>query len=164
MRKVTKRVIPGVMGAVLAALVCSNVGAERTVESEPGQSFDAELAAELGADAYGMRRYVLVLLKPGPNRDHEPELAAELQRGHMENIRRLAEAGHLVLAGPFLESDEMSGLFLFAVDTIDEARELTASDPAISAGRLVAEYHPWYGSAALMKVNDIHHELAREQP
>lgn len=164
MRMVAKRVIPVVIAAVFTALVCSHVGAEGTVESESEQSFDAELAAELGADAYGMRRYVLVLLKPGPNRDHEPDQAAELQRGHMENIRRLAEAGHLVLAGPFLESDAMSGLFLFAVDTIDEARELTASDPAISAGRLVAEYHSWYGSAALMKVNDIHRELAREHP
>lgn len=164
MRMIARRVIPGFIASVFAALVCSQAGAERIVESESEQSFNAELAAELGADAYGMRRFVLVLLKPGPNRDHEPELAAELQRGHMENIRRLAEAGHLVLAGPFLDTAEMSGLFLFAVDTVDKARELTASDPAISAGRLVAEYYPWYGSAALMKVNDIHREIAREQP
>jgi uncharacterized protein YciI len=127
-------------------------------------SFDAALAESLGADAYGMRRYVVVLLKAGDQRDQDAERAAELQRGHLDNIRRLAEEGKMVLAGPFLDGGDRRGLFVFAVDTVEEARALTASDPAIQAGRLEAEYWPWYGSAALVKLGDIHERIARENP
>ncbi len=31
------------------------------------QDFDAELAEQLGADEYGMKSYILVILKTGPN-------------------------------------------------------------------------------------------------
>lgn len=42
--------------------------------------------------------------------------------------------------------------------------ELAASDPAIEAGRLMAEYHPWYASAALMQLGKVHERIARESP
>lgn len=127
-------------------------------------AFDAELAAELGADDYGMRRYVMVMLKAGERRDQDAETVAELQRGHMANMRRLSESGHLVLAGPFIDGGERRGVFVFAVDSVEAAKELTASDPAIRAGRLEAEYWPWYGSAALMRLGELHERIAREQP
>ncbi|RFF31382.1 YciI family protein [Wenzhouxiangella sediminis] len=132
--------------------------------TQPEAAFDARLAEELGADAYGMRRYVMVLLKSGDNRDHAPERVAELQRGHLDNMQRLAEEGVLVLAGPFLDGGDRRGIFVFAVNTIEEAKDLTASDPAIQAGRLEAEYWPWYGSAALLQLGDIHERIARENP
>lgn len=132
--------------------------------TQPEAAFDSELAEELGADAYGMRRYVMVLLKSGDNRDHAPERVAELQRGHLDNMQRLADEGVLVLAGPFIEGGDRRGIFVFAVDTVEQAKDLTASDPAIQAGRLEAEYWPWYGSAALLKLGDIHERIAREQP
>lgn len=129
-----------------------------------GPGFDAGLAEALGADDYGMRRYVMVLLKSGDKRDHEPERAAELQRGHLDNMQRLADEGVLVLAGPFLDGGERRGLFIFAVDSVEQAEELTASDPAIQAGRLKAEFWPWYGSAALMQLGSVHERIAREKP
>jgi uncharacterized protein len=127
-------------------------------------AFNKELAEELGADNYGMKRYVMAFLKAGSNRDQDPDAAAEIQRGHMDYINRLAEDGKLVLAGPFLGGGEMRGIFLFDVETIDEARELTATDPAVQSGRLEMELHPWYGSAALLKVNEIHSTIASENP
>lgn len=47
------------------------------------------------------------------------------------------------------------------VETVEEAEALTNTDPAIKAGSLVMELLPWYGSAALMKVNDIHGQIAK---
>lgn len=126
--------------------------------------FDETLAMKLGADDYGMKRYVMAILKTGPNRNHDEDTSMELQRGHMENINRLAEEGKLILAGPFLGGGEMRGIFLFDVETVEEARELSESDPAIQAGRLELELHPWYGSAALMQVNDVHRRIAKENP
>lgn len=128
------------------------------------ESFDEELARELGADDYGMRRYVMAFLKAGPNRDQDSTRAAELQRGHLDNISRLAEEGKLVLAGPFMDQEEVRGIFIFNVETIEEARELTNTDPAIQAGSLEMELRPWYGSAALVQVNSIHSKISKINP
>jgi len=127
------------------------------------EGYDSLRAIEYGADEYGMKVYVMAFLKKGPNRNLEPERVSELQRAHLENIRRLARSGKLVLAGPFLEEGELRGVYIFDVDSIDEAERLTESDPAVEAGRLAVELHRWYGSAALMAVNDIHRTLSRDE-
>ena len=124
-------------------------------------NFDATLAKELGADAYGMRKYVMAFLKKGPNRTQDKEKAAALQAAHMQNIGRLAEAGKLAIAGPFLDDGELRGIYIFNVETIAEAKKLTQSDPAIKAGSLVMELHPWYGSAALGLVNKYHDKISK---
>jgi len=35
--------------------------------------------------------------------------------------------------------------------------------PTIQQDRLVMELHPWYGSAALMKVNEMHKRLKKKE-
>jgi uncharacterized protein len=125
-------------------------------------SYDASLAKKLGADDMGMKRYVLAYLKRGPNRDQDSATAAQLQTAHLANIGRMATAGDLVLAGPFLDDTDVRGIYIFNVDDIEKARKLVETDPAIKAGRLVMELHPWYGSAALMQVNDIHSKIQKK--
>jgi uncharacterized protein len=152
---------------LLSAGGCNNQNgdtASRSQNENIDQSFDSELAQELNADEYGMRRYVMAFLKAGPNRDHDPDTVMEIQQAHMDNINRMANEGSLILAGPFLDDGQFRGIYLFDVETIEEARKLTQSDPAIQAGRLEMELHPWYGSAALMKVNDIHRTISKEIP
>ena len=124
--------------------------------------YDSLMAIETGADQYGMHQYVMALLKAGPNRDQDDLTADSLQHAHLKNISRLAKEGKLVLAGPFMDDGVIRGIYIFDVKTIEEAIELTKTDPAIQAGRLVMEMHPWYGSAALMKVNDLHSKLVKE--
>lgn len=121
------------------------------------------LAEELGADQYGMRKYVMAFLYKGPNRPQDSIKAAELQRAHLNNIGRLAEEGVLVLAGPFFGNGELRGIYIFDVETVEEAEKLTATDPAIQAGSLKMELIPWYGTAALMKVNEIHKQLGTKE-
>jgi len=127
------------------------------------EEFDEDLAEELGADQYGMKRYVLANLIEGPNRDQDSTTAALLQRAHLDNITKLAEAGKLVLAGPFLDKGAVRGIYIFDVETVEEARRLTATDPAIKAGRLKMELRPWYGSAALLKVNEIAKTIVKKK-
>ncbi len=112
---------------------------------------------DAGADAYGMRQYVLAYLKTGSVRS---ENAAELQQAHMANIERMAEAGQLVLAGPFLDGGAVRGIYIFDTPSVDSARAWTATDPAVQAGVFDMELHPWYGSAALLAVNELHNQLA----
>jgi uncharacterized protein YciI len=123
--------------------------------------YDSIYAQQLGADDYGMHQYVMALLKAGPNRDKSKEEVAELQKGHMANIKRLANEGLLVLAGPFLDDGDLRGIYIFDVRTIEEAQKLTATDPAIESGLLIMELHPWYGSAGLMEVQEIHKTIAK---
>ena len=134
-----------------------------TIEKDAPPSYNAELAKELGADSYGMRQYVFAYLRKGPNRDLVPEAAAALQKAHLANITRLAKAGKLVLAGPFMDDTDIRGIYVFAVESLEEAEQIANSDPAIQAGSLSLELHPWYGSAALMKVNELHVSLAKEE-
>jgi len=123
--------------------------------------YDAALAAKLKADELGMRMYVMALLKAGPNRNRPPEEARRLQAAHMANIDRLAAEGKLVLAGPFGDDGVLRGIYIFDVATVAEAEALTKTDPAIQAGQLAMELHPWYGSAALMMVNEVHNRIQK---
>jgi len=136
--------------------------AEKTnPELETEFKYDSVLAKKFGADDYGMKRYVMAFLKRGPNRSQDSATAAKLQRAHLDNIGRLAEEGTLVLAGPFFGNDDLRGIYIFNVETIEEAQRLTETDPAIQQGRLIMELIPWYGSAALMNVNEIHKRIAK---
>jgi uncharacterized protein YciI len=67
----------------------------------------------------------------------------EIQNGHMANIRRLAAMKKLVVAGPFGDDGTLRGIFVFRVDTLEEAHALTLTDPAVKAGRLALDLHPW---------------------
>ena len=78
-------------------------------------------------------------------------------------MSRLQAEGKLALAGPFDGVDGWRGLFVFAVSDIDEARRLAATDPVIAKGEMVAEYHVYYGSAALMLVKDGHERVAKKR-
>lgn len=129
-----------------------------------GAAFNKVLADSLKADEFGMKTYVMAFLKKGPNRNHDEATASQLQRDHLNNISRLAKEGKLIVAGPFLEDGDIRGIYIFNVTTIEEAAKLTATDPAIQAGRLTMELHVWYGSAALMLVNPVHQTIAKKNP
>ena len=123
-------------------------------------AFDAELAKKTGADEHGMRSYVLVILKTGPTRVPDGEKRDAMFAGHFANMKRLAKAGKLALAGPFAKDpDGWRGLFVFAVKDIDEAKALTETDPVIVNGEMVADYHARYGSAAIMLIPELHEKL-----
>lgn len=66
-----------------------------------------------------------------------------IQKAHLENIQKLADMKKLVVAGPFGDDGRLRGIFVFKVATIDEARALAATDPAVQAGRLALQVHPW---------------------
>lgn len=67
----------------------------------------------------------------------------EIQKGHMANIEKLAAMKKLVAAGPFGDNGQLRGIFVFRVASLEEAKLLTSTDPAVQAGRLAMEIHPW---------------------
>jgi uncharacterized protein YciI len=127
--------------------------------ADPPPAFDAALAKQLAADKHGMRSYVLVILKTGPTPVPKGEQRDAMFKGHFANIQRLADEGKLAYAGPLDGVDGWRGMFIFAVDDVEEAKKLTGTDPVIINGEMIAEYHKHYGSAALMMVNKVHKSL-----
>jgi len=143
-------------------LTLLNACQEPKQKEDSQEAYNEELALKLKADKYGMSRYVMAFLKKGPNRGQDSTTAAQLQRAHLENITKMAEEGTLVLAGPFLDEGDIRGIYIFNVASVEEAKKLIESDPAIQAGRLVMELHPWYGSAAVKEINTIHNQLIKK--
>ena len=152
----------------LALLPCVAAHAEEIAAAKPATNpaYDAALAQKVGADEMGMRKYVLVILKTsakplpaGPERD-------AMFQGHFANMKKLADAGKLAFAGPFGDKNtgegSWRGMFVFAVPTIDEAKALTATDPVLQQGEMVAEYHPLFGSASLMLVPETYIKVAKK--
>ena len=125
-----------------------------------GSKYNAALARRLGADERGMRMYVLAFLKTGTAQVPAGKERDALFAGHMANIQRLAKEGKLFLAGPFEKNDqEMRGIFLFNVKTIEEAKRLVETDPAVRAGIFRVEMFLWYGSAALATIPETHAKI-----
>lgn len=88
--------------------------------------------------------YYFSFLRRGPKwtAQRTPE-TDKLQEAHMANINAMAKTGKLVIAGPFENGGEYAGVFVFKVDSLDEAKALAESDPAVKAGRLAVDVHPW---------------------
>lgn len=165
MRKPTCLIVFAGLCAVLSrafAAEPTTTGTPPPPATQAAPAFDAALAARLGADERGMRNYVLVILKTGPTPLPKGDERNAMFKGHFANIQRLADAGKLAAAGPFDGSDGWRGMFIFAVNDIDEAKALTASDPVIQRGEMIAEYHKLYSSAALMLIGETHKKIAKQ--
>jgi uncharacterized protein YciI len=130
------------------------------------RNYDKVLADKLGGDEYGMKKYFLVILKTGANTSNDKELINESFRGHMNNINRLVEEGKLIVAGP-LEKNENNyrGIFVLNnIESIDEAKKLLQTDPAIKNGLLDYEIFSWYGSAALPEYVPFSDKIWKSKP
>ncbi|WP_431242609.1 YciI family protein [Flavobacterium sp. P21] len=131
---------------IFAFFLISAIGFSQKTEVK----YDEKLAKSLNADEYGMKKYVFCLLKSGSNTTASKEETQKLFEGHMANINKLAKEGKLAVAGPFMKNDRnYRGIYIFNVETIEEAKALVATDPAIKANLLEAELTPWYCSASI---------------
>jgi len=108
------------------------------------------LAEENSTPDFEMKQYFVGLIYRNPE---APKISADesaaIQKGHLDNIFRLADEGLMVLAGPFGDDGDLRGLFFYNVETLEEAEALVRSDPAVQAGRFIVELHPWWGTAEL---------------
>ena len=149
------------MKTMLSAILLAAVACTAQAQLQKPPAYDAELAKSLGGNDNGMRKYVFVVLRTGPNKVPPGQERTEMFAGHMANIQRLANERKLAYAGPLDGVDGARGIFIFAVESIDEAKALVATDPVIIKGEMVAEYHTHFGSAGLMMVNQVHSQISK---
>lgn len=147
-----------VFGVICCALgFCVDALAQVT-----NKNYDEKLAKELHADDYGMKTYVLAILKTGAEKSFSKVKQDSVFMGHMTNIGKLVTDGKLVVAGPLGKNDKnYRGIFILDVPTIAEAQQLINTDPAIQSKLLDAELFIWYGSAALKETLKIHSKIEK---
>ncbi len=106
-----------------------------------------EFEMKEGDTTYIMKKYFLCLyLKGDQTTEYSKEELAEIQKGHLANINKYAALGKINIAGPFGDDTEKRGILIFDVESIEEAKKILEEDPAVKAGRLKYELHPWWGA------------------
>ncbi|OYU95490.1 MAG: hypothetical protein CFE21_10120 [Bacteroidetes bacterium B1(2017)] len=145
----------------MLCFLCSTQLFGQTVNTQ----LDTALAKKLGADEYGMKKYVFVILKTGSNKTTDKKFIDSCFVGHLANITRLAKQNQLIIAGPFGKNEaDFRGLFILNVPNVTEANLLLETDPAIKSNLLKAELYPWYGSAAISEYLDFHDKIWKKKP
>lgn len=137
---------------LLCAILLGVAGASGSLRAAEPTPPPAPAAPVKAAEVeWEMRSYVMGLLFRGekwtPEKTPETE---KIQAGHMAHIGVMADSGKLLLAGPFMDNTDLRGIFLFKLESVEEAKALCDQDPAVKAGRLRVELHPWYGAANII--------------
>jgi uncharacterized protein YciI len=129
---------------VLALSTAAWLFASNTI-ARPAQ--EPPKAPDIGPGGFEMTTYYVGFLYRGPKWTPEktPETEA-LQQAHLANIQKMAGEGKLLVAGPFLDNGDLRGIYVFRVASMEEAQALAATDPAVKAGRLRLEFHPWFAA------------------
>lgn len=161
--KFTNLMIMKRKSAIIAVLICTLFISYHTKAQEVNKNYDEKLAKELGGDDYGMKKFILVILKTGAAKDLSKASLDTIFKGHMANISRLVKDGKLIVAGPLGKNENAyRGIFIFDVETAEEAQKLVETDPVIIRKVMTAEYYPWYGSAALKETLKIHSKIEKK--
>jgi uncharacterized protein YciI len=93
-----------------------------------------------------MAAYYVGLLKRGarPSTDDKGAGTA-LQAEHLASLERRWREGTLVGAGPIAGNGDLRGILIITASDLERARAIAGDDPAVIAGRLAVDVHPWWG-------------------
>lgn len=97
-------------------------------------------------DTVIMQQYFIAFLKRGPDRDQSEEEANKLQEEHMAHLGRMYDLGYADISGPFGDDGDIRGITIYNTPNLAMADSLANLDPAVKAGRLVIEMHPWWAA------------------
>ena len=120
--------------AFLALGICATIQAQETWEVKDGDT------------TYVMQKYFMCFLMAGTERGQDSTETAKIQEAHMAHLAKVYEDGKSCIAGPFGDDGDIRGIVIYNTATLEEADSLANADPAVKAGRLTAEVHPWWAA------------------
>jgi uncharacterized protein YciI len=123
-------------------IACSNDEPASSATTTQSEKYD--INKDSTTTAGEMKRYWLVLLQKGPNRNQDSIRAGKIQAAHMANINRLAKEGKLIMAGPIGVDGDLRGIFLMNCADSSEVENFVKTDSAVITGRLIMKYYPWW--------------------
>jgi uncharacterized protein len=116
--------------------------------AEPGERDKSKMQVP---SAENLEPFVLGFLVRGPNPPQKGTGDDDIQKGHLAYMETLYKMGKLAAAGSFLDNTKARGVVIYRVANVEEARNFAAADPAVKAGRLVLEAHPWMTFKGILK-------------
>lgn len=116
------------------------VAQDQEGEAPQPETFDFEWEGE----SITMQKYFIVFLKSGSDRSQNETETARIQQEHLAYLGGLYEQGIINLNGPTGGEGDIRGFSVYNVATIEQAMEYAENDPAVKAGRLAVEVHPWW--------------------
>ena len=112
------------------------------------------------------RDYVFVFIMTGDAADLTPDEQREAFGGHFSNMKRMAVAGDLLIAGPFgppLADADHRGLFVFDAATIEQGMVFADTDPTTKAGVFKLTPHLLTTDEPLTKLHELDMKALEEQ-
>jgi uncharacterized protein YciI len=134
-----KQLITCIILSLSLIIVSSAYGQEQQEKSAP-ETFEMVWEGQ----PVTMQKYFIIFLKEGPNREQPEEEAKKIQSEHLAYLGGLFKQGVLNLNGPIGDESDIAGISVYNTATMEEAIKLAEADPAVKAGRLVVEAHPWW--------------------
>lgn len=95
-------------------------------------------------DTVIMQQYFIAFLKTGPKRNQNEEESKRLLKQHLEHLKKMYDLGYADISGPFGDINEITGITIYNVPTLEMADSLANADPMVKQGSLVIEIHPWW--------------------
>lgn len=106
-----------------------------------GEPLSTALKSDPGAK-YTMVQLPLMVLRKTPEAVAGiPESALKF---HFDFNTRLHAQGKIRIAGPFIDSPAIVGIFVLVAMTLDEAKILMATEPLVAEGYATLEPHMWF--------------------
>ena len=99
-------------------------------------------------------QFQMAIMKKGPAwaSTKEPE-RNQIRQQHLANVLSLLESGKAVITGPFGDDTDLAGIFILRASSTAEAKIWVDADPAVKAGLMVPEMHPWWSEDIFQKAN-----------
>jgi uncharacterized protein YciI len=124
------------------------------------------------AQEHKLVQFQMAIMKKGPKWDTTKADARDaIVRQHLANVVSLLDSGKAVIAGPFGDDTDLAGIFILRAASIDEAKSWIDADPAVKAGFMVGEMHPWWsedifkkGSTAPLKFEQTYFGFLKRGP
>ena len=97
-------------------------------------------------------QFQMAILKKGPAWDStKAEDRNSILQQHLRNVLALLDSGKAIIAGPFNDSSDLAGIFILRAASAEEAKAWVDADPAVKAGLMVPEMHPWWSGDIFQK-------------
>jgi uncharacterized protein len=123
------------------------------------------------AQEHKMVKFQMAIMKKGPKWESTPETQRnQILHQHLRNVIALLQSGKAVAAGPFGGDSDVAGLFILRAASTDEAKGWVDLDPAVKAGLMVPEVHPWlsediFGKATMpLELNTVYFAFLKKGP
>lgn len=116
-------------------------------------------------------QFYMAILKKGPKFETTTkEERNAIFKQHVDSVVSLLNSGKAVLAGPFADDTDLTGIFILRAASAEEAKSWVDADPAVKAGLMVAEMHPWWSedifkkAASPLKMNLVYFGFLKRGP